>query len=86
MNVMFMKVMIIMTHLFPGELPDAGHSHSDGGVEVTPRHTPGHQDAQHHADAPSARRRVQMKHKGRKIRIKKPIQVSKNINGKYIYV
>ena len=53
MNVMLMKVMIIMTHLFPGELPDAGHSHGDGGVEVTPRHTPGHQDAQHHSDAPS---------------------------------
>ena len=33
------------------------------------------------------RRRVQMKHKGRKIRIKEPIQVSiKNIHRKYIYV
>ena len=43
-----------VSDLPPGKLPDAGHGHGDGGVEVTPGHAPGNQDAQHHPDAPSA--------------------------------
>ena len=43
-----------VSDLPPGKLPDAGHSHGDGGVEVTPGHAPRHQDAQHHPNTPSA--------------------------------